>query len=205
MPELSSDEPGGITLLLARVQNGDKEAEEKLISQVYGELRKLAAAYLRRERPDHSLQPTELVNEAYLKFADLNRLRWQDRSHFFGVAARLMRQVLVDHARARDAVKRGRHVMVVPISKALVLGRDQDRPSDVIAINDALNALAKDWWSALAVRRTREPRAWWSAVFGGLSIDETAEALGIAPRTVKRDWQIGRAWLRRELTRSSDG
>ncbi len=197
MPELSSDEPGGITLLLARVQNGDKEAEEKLISQVYGELRKLAAAYLRRERPDHSLQPTELVNEAYLKFADLNRLRWQDRSHFFGVAARLMRQVLVDHARARDAVKRGRHVMVVPISKALVLGRDQDRPSDVIAINDALNALAQKDPRAASVVECR--------FFGGLSIDETAEALGIAPRTVKRDWQIGRAWLRRELTRSSDG
>jgi RNA polymerase sigma factor (TIGR02999 family) len=187
--------PGEITLLLARTQQGDREAEAKLIATVYGELRKLAVAYLRRERPDHILQPTALVNEAYLKLADLNRLRWQDRSHFFGVAARLMRQILVDHARARRAEKRGGDVLVVPISKALVIDHRVGKASDVLAINEALEALARKDPRAVKVIECR--------FFAGLSIEETAEALGVAIRTVKRDWQIGRAWLRRELSRSA--
>ncbi len=191
MPETRSKKPGEITLLLARVQEGDREAEAKLIAEVYDELRKLAAAYLRRERPDHTLQPTALVNEAYLKLADLNRLRWQDRSHFFGVAARLMRQILVDHARARRAVKRGRDVVLVPASKALVIDRRQKNPSDVLAIHEALNALERKDARAAQVVECR--------FFGGLSIEETAEALHISPRTVRHDWQIGRAWLRDRL------
>ena len=199
MPEARPKKPGEITLLLERVRQGDRDAEAKLIAEVYDELRKLAAAYLRRERPDHTLQPTALVNEAYLKLADLNRLRWQDRSHFFGVAARIMRQVLVDHARGRKAVKRGGNVAVVPISKALVVARGQGSPSDVLAIDEALDALAlKDPRSAQVVE---------CRFFGGLSIEETAEALHIAPRTVRRDWQIGRAWLRDRLesAKSDDG
>ena len=129
--------PGDITVLLQRLQKGDKEAEEHLIEKVYAELRKLAAAYLRRERPGHSLQPTALVNEAYLKLARLDRLSWQDRSHFFGVAAHLMRQILVDHARARRADKRGGDVRIVPLDEALIL--DKGRPMEIIALHEALD------------------------------------------------------------------
>jgi RNA polymerase sigma factor (TIGR02999 family) len=195
MEEGEGKQPGEITLLLTRAQQGDKLAEERLAAAVYGELRKIAAAYLRRERPDHSLQPTALVNEAYLKLADLNRLRWQDRSHFFGVAARIMRQVLVDHARARLTEKRGRDYVVVPITKHLMIDPTAKTQTGILALHDALEALERKDPRAVRVIECR--------FFTGLSIEETAEALGIAERTVKRDWQIGRAWLRRELARSS--
>ena len=184
---------GEITLLLRRLQEGDKGAEEHLIEKVYGELRKLAASYLRRERPGHSLQPTALVNEAYLKLTRLDRLSWQDRSHFFGVAAHLMRQILVDHARARRAEKRGGDVRVVPLDEALIL--DKGRPMEIIALDEALDRLQeKDPRGAKVVE---------CRFFGGLSVEETAEVLGIAPRTVKRDWYLCRAWLQRELSRNS--
>lgn len=182
--------PGEITVLLRRLQEGDKEAEERLIEKVYGELRKLAASYLRRERPGHSLQPTALVNEAYLKLTKLDRLDWQDRSHFFGVAAHLMRQILVDHARTRRAEKRGGGVGVVPLDEALIL--DKGRPTEIIALDEALDRLHEKDPRAAKVVECR--------FFGGLSVEETAKVLGVAARTVKRDWSLGRAWLQRELS-----
>ena len=183
---------GDITVLLRRAQEGDQEAKERLIEKVYGELRKLAAAYLRRERSGHSLQPTALVNEAYLKLAKLDRLSWQDRHHFFGVASQVMRQVLVDHARARRAGKRGGGLGVIPLEESLIL--DKGRPTEIIALNEVLDRLQEKDPRAAKVVECR--------FFGGLSVEETAHALGIAPRTVKRDWNLGRAWLRKELSRT---
>jgi RNA polymerase sigma factor (TIGR02999 family) len=181
--------PGAITELLGRYRQGDKQAEERLIGEVYAELRKIAAAYLRRERPNHSLQASALVNEAYVKLAGLDRLDWQSRSHFFGVAAKLMREILVDHARARLAEKRGGGVRVVTLVEGLAF--EKHNATDILALNEALEHLArKDPRTAKIVE---------CRFFGGLSIDETAEALGVAPRTVKRDWQFGRAWLQRRL------
>lgn len=180
---------GEITVLLRRAQGGDRDAEERLIGKVYGELRKLAAAYLRRERSGHSLQPTALVNEAYLRLAKLNRLNWQDRSHFFGVAAHVMRQILVDHARARLADKRGGGVGVVPLDEALIF--DKGQPTEIIALNEALERLQQ--------RDPRVAKVVECRFFAGLSVEETSQALGIAPRTVKRDWHLGRAWLQKEL------
>jgi RNA polymerase sigma factor (TIGR02999 family) len=177
-------------VLLRRLQEGDKGAEEHLIEKVYGELRKLAAAYLRRERLGHSLQPTALVNEAYLKLTKLDRLDWQDRSHFFGVAAHLMRQILVDHARTRRAGKRGGGVGVVPLDEARIL--DKGRPTEIIALDEALDRLHQKDPRAAKVVECR--------FFGGLSVEETAKVLGVAARTVKRDWSLGRAWLQRELS-----
>jgi RNA polymerase sigma factor (TIGR02999 family) len=183
---------GDITVLLRRLRDGDREAEERLIEKVYGELRKLAASHLRRERPEHSLQPTALVNEAYLKLTRLDRLNWQDRSHFFGVAAQVMRQILVDHARARRAEKRGGGVGVVPLDESRIL--DKGRPLEIIALNEALERLhVKDPRAAKVVE---------CRFFGGLSVEETGQVLGIAARTVKRDWNLGRAWLRKELSRT---
>ncbi len=179
-----------ITELLLRYRHGDKEAEQQLISAVYTELRRTAAAYLRRERPDHSLQPSALVNEAYIKLAGLSRLDWQNRSHFLGVAARIMREILVDHARARRAEKRGRGVQVVPLEDATIV--EKGRATDVLALNEALDHLAQKDRRAAQVVEYR--------YFAGLSIEETAAALGVAPRTVRQDWQFGRAWLQRRLS-----
>ncbi len=187
--------PGEITQGLALIRKGDKAAEEKLLEEVYRELRRLAAAYLRRERPDHSLQPTALVHEAHIKFADLKRLELQDRAHFFGVAARLMRQVLVDHARARKAIKRGGDILIIPITKSFAISRDGDTPTEILALHDGLDALEKQNSRAASVVELR--------YFAGLSIDETAQALDIGSRTVRRDWNLGRAWLRRELGRGA--
>lgn len=193
MSEANQGGPGDITQLLARFRQGDDEATNLLMTAVYGELRKLAAARLRNERPDHSLQASALVNEAYIKLAGLNRVDWQNRAHFFGFAARAMREILVDHARARLAEKRGGNVQVVPFDEAVVM--DKGKITDVLAIDEALNSLSRKDPRAARVVECR--------YFAGLSIEETAEALGVAPRTVKRDWQIGRAWLRRQLSRES--
>ena len=191
MTNSGGDDAGDITVLLSRLQKGDKGAEGELVTKVYPELRKLAVAYMRRERQGHTLQPTALVNEAYLKLAGLKRLRWQDRAHFFGVAARLMRQVLVDYARGRNAEKRGGGVVSIPVSRVPIIARDEASPTDILAIHQALEALA--------ARDPRTARVVECRFFTGLSVEETAAALGIAERTVKRDWQFGRAWLRQHL------
>ena len=188
-----ADDPGKIesdvTELLQRCRQGDKAAEERLLSTVYAELRKVAAAHLRRERPDHSLQVSALVNEAYIKLAGLTRIDWQNRSHFFGVAARVMREILVDHARSRRAEKRGKGAQVLPLDDVIV--GQKGITTDMLALHEALDDLARTDPRAARVVECR--------YFAGLSVEETAEALQVSPRTIKHDWQFGRAWLRRRL------
>lgn len=177
-----------VTALLVAWSNGEAAADGVLLDAVYGELRRLARAYLRRERPGHSLPPTALVHEAYLKLVDQRRARWKNRAHFFAIAAQQMRRILVDHARAHGAAKRGAGV-TVPLS-GLDLAMDPP-PTDLIALDKALDKLAR-----IDARQSRLVEL---RYFGGLSVEETAVILGIAPITVKRDWALARTWLYREL------
>lgn len=175
---------------------GDKDAESKLISGLHRELKHLAAGYLRSNRPNHTLQPTALVNEAYLKMLGGQKINWQNRAHFFGVAARVMRQVLIDYARARQAEKRGGDVDAMQLDEAIVF--DKGRPSEFLALDAALDRLKREAPRAHQIVELR--------FFGGLSVEEAAEVMGISPRTVKRTWSFGRAWLRAELAvEGSDG
>jgi RNA polymerase sigma factor (TIGR02999 family) len=180
-----------ITDLLVAWGNGDQEALDKLTPLVYQELHRLAEHYLKGERPDHILQTTALVNEVYLRLIDWKNVEWQDRAHFFGVSARLMRNILVKFARNRLTAKRGAAALHVSLSDAAKMPSAQNL--DLVALDDALNALA-----ALDPRQSQviEMR-----FFGGLSIEETAEALKVSPGTVRRDWSLAQAWLRRELKR----
>ena len=181
-----------VTRLLAETAAGHEEAAARLFPIVYDELRRLAASALRRERADHTLQPTALVHEAFLRLVDVPDAQWHDRGHFVAVAARAMRRVLVDHARGRNALKRGSAEVRVPID-------DVDVPSgqagdvDLVALDDALGRLA-----AVDERQARIVEL---RFFGGLTVEETAALIGSSPRTVKRDWHMARAWLRRELAR----
>jgi RNA polymerase sigma-70 factor (ECF subfamily) len=181
--------PPDVTRLLQAWSEGDRGALDRLLPLVQSELRRLAGAYLRRERAGHTLQPTALVNEAYLRLVD-QRVHWQSRSHFFGIAARLMRRVLVDHARERLAQKRGSGERAEPIEVAEAEGSG-GRPLDVVALDDALEDLAKVGPRQCQVVELR--------FFGGLSIEEAADVLGVSPRTVKSDWTMARAWLLRYL------
>jgi RNA polymerase sigma factor (TIGR02999 family) len=182
--------PESITRLLGDWSKGDQAALEKLMPLVYGELRKLAGNYLRRERQGHTLQPTALVNEAYLKLIDQRNAKWQNRAQFFGVAAQLMRRILVDHARAHQAAKRG--------------GSDQERLSitsaERIVHKPAVDLLAlQEALEELATLDPQQERIVELRFFGGLSIEEAGEVLGIGHATVERDWKMARAWLRRKL------
>jgi RNA polymerase sigma-70 factor (ECF subfamily) len=181
----------GVTQLLIDWRNGDQTAFDKLMPLVYSELRRLAGHYLRRERRGHTLQPTALVNEAFLRLVDQKRSGWQNRAQFFGIAAQLMRRILVDHARIHRAAKRGgskQQRLSLTGAEELAAGPE----IDLIALNDALNELAK-----LDPQQNRIVEL---RFFGGLSIEETAEALDISHSTVEREWKIARAWLRRELS-----
>lgn len=182
--------PEGITQLLIDWGKGDQAALERLMPLVYSELRRLASNYLRRERVEHTLQPTALVNEAYLKLVDQRNARWQNRAHFFGIAAQLMRRILVDHARQRQAVKRGgvdQQRLSITSAEAAV----KQPEIDLLALNEALDELAQ--------MDPQQSRIVELKFFGGLSIEETAEVLGISHATVERDWKLARAWLRRQL------
>jgi RNA polymerase sigma factor (TIGR02999 family) len=178
-----------VTKLLLRWREGDRDALEQLMPLVYEELRRLARAYLRGERADHTLQSTALVHEAYLRLAGQNPPQWQNRAHFFAIAARVMRRILVDHARARAADKRGSGVCTLALDEALAPA--QKINLDVIALDSALTQLAEldDQQSQIVELR----------FFAGLTIEDTSEALGISPATVKRDWLVARAWLFRAL------
>jgi RNA polymerase sigma factor (TIGR02999 family) len=180
----------GITQLLVDWGKGDQAALEKLMPLVYDELRRLASNYLRRERATHTLQPTALVNEAYLKLVDQRNAKWQNRAHFFGISAQLMRRILVDHARQHQAAKRGGSNQ--PRHSITSAERVAKQPEvDLLALNEALEELTQmDPQQAQIVELK---------FFGGLSIDETAEVLGISHATVERDWKMARAWLRRQL------
>jgi len=179
-----------ITELLVAWSGGDRSALDQLAPVVYEELRRQAKALMARERPGHTLQTTALVNEAYLRLVDCNRMRWQDRAHFFAVSAQMMRRVLVDYAR-RQNVKRGGGLKRVSLDEAADIGID--RAAEFVAIDDALNTLAEIDPRKSSVVELR--------FFGGLSVEETAEILKVAPITVIRDWNMARAWLYRELSR----
>jgi RNA polymerase sigma factor (TIGR02999 family) len=185
------ESPEGVTQLLVDWSNGDPSALDKLMPVVYDELRRLASNYLRRERAGHTLQPTALVNEAYLKLVDQRKARWQNRAQFFGVAAQLMRRILVDHARIRQAQKRGgSDQQQLSLSQADQVAEKPD--IDLLALHEALNDLA--------LIDEQQARIVELRFFGGLTIEETAEVLAISHATVERDWTLARAWLRRELS-----
>ena len=183
--------PVEITQLLAAWGDGDKGAFDALVTEVHKELRKLAHRYMRREGPGAAFQTTELVNEVYFKLLDCSRVRWQDRAHFFAISAQLMRRILVDLARSRRYAKRGGEAIRVTFEK--VLEAPELSAPNWIALDDALNAL-----EALDARKCRMVEM---RFFGGLSVEETAEALKVSPDTIHRDWRFVKTWLRRELTR----
>lgn len=186
--------PKEITGWLKAWSNGDAAALERLVPLIYDELYRLARGYMHRESPGHPLQVTALVNEAYLRLANWKEAQWENRAHFFGVAAQLMRRVLVDFARRRDYEKRGGGHRHVQLEEAALLPIRRD--ADFVALDDALKSL-----SALDARKARIVEL---KFFGGLSVEEIAEALQTSPRTVMREWNLARAWLFRELSRSGE-
>jgi RNA polymerase sigma factor (TIGR02999 family) len=189
MPE----SPKNVTELLIAWGDGNKQALDLLMPIVFDELRRQAAGYLRRERAGHTLQTTALVNEAYLRLVDQDKVRWQNRAHFFGISAQLMRRILVDHARAKHRAKRGGADLRVTLDEATAVARD--REIDLVALDEALDRLAK---IDLQQSRVVELR-----FFSGLNVEETAEVLRISPATVKRDWSVAKAWLYREISGST--
>jgi RNA polymerase sigma factor (TIGR02999 family) len=182
-----------VTSLLLRWRSGDKAALDALMPLVYGELRRLAHHYLQQERTDHTLQSTALVHEAYARLIGQSLPEWQNRAHFFGVAAQIMRQILVDYARQRRAVKRGGELCKLTLENAE--SESQRTEVDIVALDDALRDLAKIHAQQSRVVELR--------FFAGLSIEDTSEVLGISPSTVKRDWNTARVWLYRELDRTA--
>ena len=185
-----TESSGDLTKLLSEVAKGDKVAASQLVPLVYSEMRRLSAAYMRRERENHTLQATALVHEAYLKLVD-QRTDWQSRAHFFGVAAQVMRHILIDHARGHSRAKRGGAKEAVTLDEGLVFS--DEKSEELLALDEALQRLAK--------LDTRQAKVVEMRFFGGLTVEETAEALSISPITVKRDWSLARAWLYGELER----
>ena len=186
-------QPEGLTQMLVDWGNGDQAALDKLIPFVYDELKSIASRSLNREQPDHTLQTTAVVHEAYLRLIDQQRARWQNRAQFFAIAATLVRRILVDHARAGKASKRGSGAACVPLEDAAVFS--PDRPADVLALDDALARLA-----AIDSRKCQIVEL---KFFGGLTAEEIGEVLKVSAVTVMRDWSMARAWLYRELEQRS--
>ncbi len=182
-----------ISAMLRAWSGGDQSALDRLTPIVYDELHRLARRYMKRERSGHSLQATALVNEAYMRLVDYERMQWQNRAHFFAVSAQVMRRILVDHARRRN-VKRGAGVQHVSLEEAAVVGGGHDAESggDLVALDDALTALARIDPRKMQVVEMR--------FFGGLSVEETGEVLKVSPVTVKRDWRAAKLWLYRAMT-----
>ena len=186
MPRL---DPQQVTALLSAWRKGDEDAEDQLFELLYTDLRRVASHHMARERPGHSLQATALVNEAYLRLVDIHHVHWRDRSHFLAMAARVMRRILVDNARARHYQKRGGGAQNVSLDEALLVTK-QDGP-DLVTLDEALSALAK-----LDERQSRVVEL---RFFGGLTTEETSEVLGISSDTVLRDWKMAKVWLLREI------
>lgn len=186
MPTLKSHE---VTQLLLAWSNGDGAALDRLIPLVHSELHRVAKRYMSRERAGHTLQTTALINEAYVRLIDAQKVRWQDRAHFLAIAARLMRQILVDFARKRGYQKRGGAACRVELDEALVVS--PGRSDDLVALDEALNALAE-----VDARKSRVVEL---RFFGGLNLEETAETLKVSPETVRRDWRLAKSWLLRRL------
>ncbi len=188
---MTTPAPKEVTQLLIAWSNGEEEALEKLVPLVYDELRRIARRYMKREPAGHTLQTTALVNEAYLRLIEQKGMKWQNRAHFFGISAQLMRRILVSMARARHADKRGGEAPQVSLDEALVIS--EERAAELVALDEAMNDL-----EALDPRRCRVVEL---RYFGGLSVEETAEVLKISPETVMRDWKRAKAWLYTELNR----
>jgi RNA polymerase sigma factor (TIGR02999 family) len=186
-PEATSN---SVTALLRAWGGGDAQALERLTPLVYQELHRIARGYMARERPDHTLQTTALVNEAYVRLVDARQVAWQDRVHFFAVCARAMRRILVDHARSRAYLKRGGGNARIQFDEAYGISWSPD--TNLLELDEALNRLS--------LLDPRKGKVIEMRFFGGLSVEETAEALGISPETVMRDWKLARAWLYRELS-----
>jgi len=187
MTTSSSD---GITELLERWNNGEETALDELMPLVYEELRKIAKRYLRNERGQHTLQPTALVNELFLKFSEQNNMSWQNRAQFFGISAQFMRRILIDYARAKQAEKRGGDRYCVSLKHCRAFGDEPD--ADLLDLHDALDKLAEIDTVQAQIVELR--------FFGGLSVEETAEVLHVSPKTVMREWQTAKVWLLKELT-----
>jgi RNA polymerase sigma factor (TIGR02999 family) len=184
--------PQEVSQLLRAWCNGDQDALDKLMPLIYEELRRMAKRCMDRQNPGHTLQTTALIHEAYLRLVDQKEVRWQNRAHFFAVAARAMRHILVDYTRARHAAKRGGEAVVVLLDEAAVAS--DERAAEFVALDDALESLAAVDQRKCQVVELR--------YFGGLSVEETAEVLKVSRETVMRDWRLARTWLLRELTNS---
>jgi len=179
-----------VTQLLVAWTNGDQAARDQLMSVVYEELHRLARRYMRKESPGHTLQTSALVNEAFLRLVDQRNVHWQNRAHFFAIAAQMMRRILVDYARGRNYAKRGGGARAFTLDEELIVS--DERSDEVVAVHEALEELAKFDARKSQIVELR--------FFGGLSIDETAEVLGVSPGTVMSDWTMAKAWLRREIS-----
>jgi len=188
-----NDTRNEITEQLMAWSNGDATALDRLIPVVYQELRRMADQYLRREDSGHSLQPTALVHEAYMRLIDQTKVEWQSRAHFFGVAAQMMRRILIDHAKTKHRLKRGGTAIKIALDENMNVS--QERAVELIALDDALQALAQ--------MDERKSRIVELRYFGGLSVEETAQVLGVSDKTVMRDWNLAKAWLYKELTSST--
>ncbi len=179
-----------VTLILRDLESGDRRAADRLMPFVYDELRRLASHYLKNERPDHTLQPTALVHEAYLRLVDQTRVNWQNRAHFFAVAASMMRRILVDHARSHNAQKHGGRRQKLSLDEAISFSKGKDL--DIVALDDALGDLAR-----LDPEQSRIVEL---RFFGGLTLEETAEVTGVSLSTVRREWEMAKAWLYDQLS-----
>src|SRR5215471_7959545 len=187
---MDSSSPNNVTQLLLAWSNGNQAARDQLMSAVYDELHRLARRYMRRESPGHTLQTSALVNEAFLKLVDQRNVHWQNRAHFFGIAAQMMRRILVDYARTRTSEKRGAGTPALSLDEGLIVS--DERSAEVVAVHEALEQL-----SQIDPRKEQIVEL---RFFAGLSVDETAEVLGVSPGTVMRDWTLAKAWLRREMS-----
>jgi RNA polymerase sigma-70 factor, ECF subfamily len=187
---MSSPQSRPITGLLRAWSTGDKAALDQLIPVVHGELKRIAKRYMGRERTGHTLQPTALVNEAFLKLVDVHNVEWQDRAHFFAVSAQMMRRILVNHALARGAEKRGAGDRQTMLNQEMVVSPERDR--ELVELDQALDTLAR--------HDPRKARVVELRFFGGMSVEETAEVLKVSPQTVMRDWKLAKSWLAREMS-----
>jgi len=187
---MTASSPEEITQLLLDWSHGDQAALDKLMPLVYEELHRLAHHYMSRERRGHTLQTTAIVNEAYVHLINQRGVQWQNRAHFFGIASHLMRRILTGYARSRQYVKRGGGAQQVSLDEAMLVS--EERVAEMVSLDDALNSLAQV--------DERKSRVVEMRFFGGLSIEETAEVLGVSPGTVMRDWTMAKAWLRREIS-----
>jgi len=184
-----------VTQLLSKWSGGDQAALDQLLPLVYGELRRLAGSYLRRERSNHTLQSTALVHEAFMRMVNQHDVQWKNRAHFFAIAAQMIRRILVDYARSQHAEKRGSGAVKLALDEAMAVPQAPATDVDLLGLNDALDRLAE--------MDERQSRIVELRFFAGLSIEETAEVMSLSPASIKREWQTARAWLFREMTRSA--